>query len=226
MLDGIFITGTDTGVGKTYVGSRIVAGLKAHGIAVTARKPVESGCERDGDRLLPADAMAYAEALGDPSALERICPFRFEAALAPPSAARRAGVRLRMQDLVTACDHNNGLLVVEGAGGFYSPLAEDGLNADLASTLGLPVLLVAANRLGCINHVLLTLEAVGRRGLTPLGIVLTTPRPEMALADNPTALRQWQPLPVVTLEHDAPLDTSALFSLLGHPLERLDHRIG
>ena len=226
MLDGIFITGTDTGVGKTYVGSRIVRGLKQRGIAVDPRKPVESGCERCDHGLHPADAIEYAEALDDLSALDRICPLRFEAPLAPPVAARQAGRSLSLTEVIQACGNSAGLRVIEGAGGFLSPLADDGLNADLAVALALPVVVVAANRLGCINHLLLTLEAIERRGLTMLGVVLTTPRPDAALAENLTALRQWQSLPVMPLGHSADIDVDSLFSLLGHPLESLDHRIG
>ena len=227
MHEGIFITGTDTGVGKTEVGTRIAAGLVAADIPVTARKPVESGCERVDGELRPADAARYFAALAGDTLLETICPFRLAAALAPPIAARREGIALTLEELIdVARPDPERFTIVEGAGGFLSPIAEDGLNADLASALGLPVLLVAADRLGCINHVLLTLEAITNRNLNVAGIILSEVDPALSLPDNLSGLRQWQPHPVMPLRYGETLDVSALFSLLGHPLESLHHRIG
>ena len=227
MHKGVFITGTDTGVGKTEVGAQIAAGLTAANIAVTARKPVESGCEVVDGELHPTDAARYFATLAGATPLDIICPFRFTAALAPPIAARREGARLTLEQLTDAArpapEH---FTIVEGAGGFFSPIAENGLNADLATSLGLPVLLVAADRLGCINHVLLTLEAVAKRNLEVAGIVLSEIDPALSLPDNLPGLRQWQPHPVMPLPHGATLDVGALFSLIGHPLESLHHRIG
>ena len=227
MLQGLFITGTDTGIGKTEVGAQIVAGLQRHGIRVTARKPVESGCDMVGGELQPADALRYREALDNRVTLERICPFRFEAAVAPPLAARMAGSRLTIDDLIAACGNTQDqLTIVEGAGGFYSPLAEQALNADLASALAYPVLLVAADQLGCINHVLLTLEAIQRRGLETLAIILNAHAPATTVTGNISMLRALQPHQVIPLGHSEALDVATLFSLAGHPLESLHHRVG
>ncbi len=195
MAWGIFITGTDTGVGKTWLGSRLAARLQARGLPVAPRKPAESGCAPGPGGLRPADAQQYHRAVGGRVPLATICRYRFAAPLAPDQAAARAGQRLTLADLVAACRVPPAhFALVEGAGGFYSPLAEDGLNADLAAALGLPVLLVAADRLGCQNHVLLTAEAIARRGLTLAAVVLnavTPPAPEAP--DNRAALARRLP---------------------------------
>ncbi len=169
---GLFVTGTDTEVGKTYIGARLISQLRERGISVTPRKPAESGCKLIDGELVPSDGMSLMQAAGLEH-IDEITPYRFEAALAPPVAARLAGKDIRLKQLVDACaadpDH---FMVVEGAGGFLSPLAENGLNADLAVALKLPVLLIVADRLGCINHCLLTVEAIKHRGLTIAGIIL------------------------------------------------------
>lgn len=178
---GLFITGTDTDAGKTFVGSRLAGFLHESGVNVTPRKPAESGCVDDSSHpttLLPADALAYAQAVHAENQLDAICPFRFRAPLAPPMAAEVEGKDLTLEMLAACCSvTNESFLIAEGAGGFYSPVARDGLNADLAQKLGLPVLLVAADRLGCINHILLSLEAIERRGLTIAAVVLSRTQP-------------------------------------------------
>lgn len=171
---GIFVTGTDTGVGKTVVGCAILGALRARGMHVIARKPVESGCREKDGGLWPEDGARLLEAAGGGS-LEQVTPWRFAHALAPDRAARLARTRIMLDALEAACQPTpaeEGFRLVEGAGGFLSPLAEDGLNADLAMRLGLPVLLVAPDRLGVINHILLTIEAIQRRQLTLAGLVL------------------------------------------------------
>lgn len=227
MLKGLFVTGTDTGVGKTEVGTQIAAKLWQHGIAVTARKPVESGCARTSNGLSPADASRYQQALDNSLSLEKICPYRFEAALAPPVAARQQGVNLTLSMLIQACSNTEEALnIVEGAGGFYSPLATHSLNADLAAALGYPVIVVAANRLGCINHVLLTLAAIAHRGLETLAIIVNETDPRQSINSNGPLLRELQPLPVIDLGYNDQLDIHQLFSLFGHPLKSLYHRVG
>ncbi len=213
-MRGVFITGTDTGVGKTFVGTRLAAWLAGRGLQVRPRKPVESGCPCLKGGLLPQDALAYHQAVGGMEPLERICPYRFEAALSPERAARLAGVELRLAELVAACLDGVGaedFLLVEGAGGFYSPLAADGLNADLAVALGLPVLLIAADRLGAIHQVLVTAEAIARRGLTLAGVVLNRVCGETVPGlDNGADLQRWLSRSVVTWPHlDAGAPTPA-----------------
>lgn len=184
-LNGYFITGTDTGVGKTVVACALIRALRGSGRQVDPRKPVESGCETRGAHLHPADGAAMRDAAGEPAPdLSTVTPYRLRLALSPERAARLEGRALHIADLHAAClsGHAPGAtLVVEGAGGFCSPLAADGLNADLARALDLPVILVAPDRLGVINHVLLTAEAIRNRGLTLVLTVLNacdTPGPE------------------------------------------------
>jgi len=180
-MKGLFITGTDTDVGKTYISCLIAAELSAKGINVVPRKPVESGCLQDGDELIPSDASALKQAANYQGDLNLVCPFRFEQAISPQRAARLSGNPVQLDQLTSVClqdtDTDNDYLLVEGAGGFYSPLCENGLNADLAQTLDLPVLLVAEDKLGCINQVLLSVEAIRSKGLTLKAIVLNSIRP-------------------------------------------------
>lgn len=203
---GIFITGSDTEVGKTYVGARLVNSLLQAGTDIQARKPVESGCELRGEGLIPADGNAYYDAMSQKISLGIITPLRFMAALAPPQAAALENRELKIAELASAC-HNKlepkQACIVEGAGGFYSPLADDGLNADLAQQLNYPVLLVASNKLGCINHILLTLEAIKSRGLETLAIVLNQQSSEDASASsNASNISQLTDTPLISLEYD------------------------
>jgi dethiobiotin synthetase len=172
---GVFITGTDTEVGKTYIGSQIVALLNDRKIHVVPRKPIESGCKLIDRELQADDANKYFEAVQKKVPLAEICPFRFERAISPQRAARLVNKPVTTKEVHQACMKNvseNNFLVIEGAGGFYSPLCDDGLNADLAKMLQLPVLLIANDQLGCINHVLLTVEAIKQNGLQLLAVIL------------------------------------------------------
>ena len=173
-MNGVFITGTDTGVGKTVVGCALVRALARAGRSVAVRKPVESGCARRDGLLQPADGLALARAAGNREPLDTVTPMRLAHALSPERAARLEQVELTLHDLIAAARLGDAedFFVVEGAGGFLSPLAIDALNADLALALGLPVVVVSADRLGAINHALLTVEAIERRGLQLACIVL------------------------------------------------------
>ena len=177
-MHGIFITGSDTGVGKTVVGAILAAALAARGATVRVRKPVETGCVPDADgRPVPADAQALWAAAGAAETLDAVCPFRFTPALSPRRAARLAAARLTLAGLEAACRAGVGrddFLIVEGAGGLLSPIAEDGLNADLAVRLGLPLLIVVPDRLGAVNQALLTIEAARARGLALAALVLNS----------------------------------------------------
>lgn len=176
-MKGLFVTATDTNVGKTWVGSRLVAELIKQGVNVQARKPVESGWPSSND-VSETDAWRLAKAMGRVEALDIICPNRFSAALSPDRAAQLEGKKITLQQLHQDCLREvkeTDFIYVEGAGGFYSPICTDGLNADLASELGLPVLLVVENRLGCINQTLLNVEAIAKRGLKLRAIALNEP---------------------------------------------------
>jgi dethiobiotin synthetase len=181
MATGLFITGTGTGVGKTYVGALIAKALCAGGKRVGVYKPVASGCERQDDRLMSPDAARLWEAAGRPGTLEQVCPQVFAAPLAPHLAARAEGRRVDSQLLrvglkfwCETCD----IVLVEGAGGLMSPISDDDYNADLTAEFGYPLLIVAENALGTINATLQTLITARtyRNGLPVAGIVLNSPR--------------------------------------------------
>ncbi len=190
MSRGLFVSGTDTGVGKTVVACALVRGLRARGLDVGAMKPVETGVGPEG----PLDALALREAAGGGDPLEDICPQRFVLPAAPTVAATAEGravdlAALRAAYARLAARHD--ALVVEGAGGLLVPATDGVRMADLAGELGLPILLVARAALGTINHTLLSLEAIEARGLELAGVVISHcggPTSEADLA-NLAALR-------------------------------------
>lgn len=199
---GCFITGTDTGVGKTLVGTALTRMLAASGLDIQPRKPVETGCRRENGELIPADGLAYFHAAARSVTLPIITPYRFEPPVAAARAARLAGTPLNLQLLATAArwgTRTDSFLIVEGAGGFYSPLCEDGSCADLAGELRLPVLLVAADRLGCLNHILLTLDAIAKYKLSAAAIVLNRIEAAPPELDNAADLMRLTECPVFSV---------------------------
>ena len=170
-MSGLFITGTGTEVGKTYVAALIAKQLVSEGVRVGVYKPAASGCGND----VSDDAVALWEAAGRPLTLDAVCPQRFAAPLAPHLAAREEGRRVDSALLRSGYDiwrAASDFVLVEGAGGLMSPLSDDDYNADLASDLGLPLVVVAANRLGVINDVMQTLITAKAMGLGVAGVVL------------------------------------------------------
>ena len=172
---GLFVTGTDTEVGKTWVSVALIAALRARGLSVAAMKPIASGGERDAaGRLVNEDALALQAAIGGTLDYAQINPYVFEPPIAPHLAAAEAGVALSLerlaaqaQDLAAGAD----IVVVEGVGGWAVPLDERHSVADLARALGWPVVLVVGLRLGCLNHALLTAQAIEAAGLSLAGWV-------------------------------------------------------
>lgn len=198
---GIFITGTDTDVGKTFIGQRLVSELLKRGVPLSPRKPAESGCETIDGVLTGHDALQYFHACGGTVPLDLINPHRFKAALAPPAAAQLEGRQITLEHLVEASLHRmNGMLIVEGAGGWLSPIADNGLNADLATRVANRVIIVAADRLGCLNHILLTVEAIERRGLTVLAVVLNPINNDESSKSNGDWLEDYAAYPVIRFE--------------------------
>ena len=172
---GYFITGSDTGVGKTYIACELIRQLRGLDVKLETRKPVESGCSTgETGGLIPVDALELQAANNNLETINRIAPYRFKAALAPPRAAALEDCHLQLVDLYNACslDDSNHRLIVEGAGGFYSPLAENGLNADLASLLQLAVIVVINDRIGAVNQALMTIQAVEGRHLDIAAIIM------------------------------------------------------
>ena len=191
-IPGLFITGTDTEVGKTYVSALIAAALHRAGHRVGVYKPAASGCRPQAGGLVSDDAVALWEAAGRPGTLDEVCPQRFAAPLAPHLAALAEGRRLDPKLLRSGLDawlRQSDVVLVEGAGGLMSPLGEEDYVADLALEFGSPLIVVARNGLGTINHTLQTLITAStfRDGLEVAGIVLnhTAPAPnDASLATN------------------------------------------
>ena len=201
-MKNIFITATDTEVGKTHIGRMLVKALLNNNYSCVPRKPVESGCELREDALIPSDAMKYVSATDNKISLDEICPYRYEPPISPERAIRLANEIVTTKDLAKACElgKKSDFLVVEGAGGFYSPLCSDGLNADLAQALRAKVILVAPDRLGCINQILLNIEAINKRKLDLLAVVLNKHRPhEESAMDNLEDLRMRLKIPVIPI---------------------------
>ncbi len=176
-MRGLFVTATDTGVGKTEVACALLRAARAAGIDAVGAKPAQSGAT-PGE---PTDAERLVEAAGRVEPLAAVCPYALRAPLAPAVAARLEGVEIslaRILDAVRALGARHDAVVVEGAGGLLVPLTERETYADLAVALGLPVLVVARAGLGTVNHAALTVEALRRRGLAIAGIVLNRTAPE------------------------------------------------
>ncbi len=202
MEPALFITGTDTGVGKTIVAGGLAAALSTRGIDVGVMKPVESGCPRIDGSLHPADGLFLRKMAGSRQRMKTVVPCAFEHPLAPAVAARLEDRPVNPDQLVSACRRiraRHDLVIVEGAGGLLVPIAPGWLMADLAAAMALPLLVVARLELGTINHTLLTVEAARARGIRVAGVVLDQMRPEMDLAarTNPEELGSLLDAPIL-----------------------------
>lgn len=189
----VFVTGTDTEIGKTRVTQALLAGLRATGRRCVGMKPVASGAVMTPDGLRSEDALALMQQASVQAPYDVINPYLFEPPIAPHIAAQEASIAVRFariaESYATLCEIAEDV-VVEGVGGWRVPLGEDGDVAALAAFLQLPVVLVVGVRLGCINHALLTAESIARSGCVLRGWVANIVEAEMAHAvDNVTTLR-------------------------------------
>jgi len=162
-LNGYFVTGTDTNVGKTEIACALAYNFSKTSL-VSVRKPVESGCKLNNGVLITHDSAQLQLAAGCIEDIDTICLYKFEPSISAESAALEAGVDILLNDLVVACQSDN-MVIVEGAGGWLSPIGKDITNADLAEKLNLPIVLVVADKLGCVNHTLLTLNSIHNKNL-------------------------------------------------------------
>ena len=187
MSHAYFLTGTDTEIGKTFVTCALLHRARQLGLTAAGIKPVAAGTDAAGrnedvERIRAAGNVALAE--------EVINPYRFTPAIAPHLAAAETGVAIDFAHIAAACAsarQRADLVIVEGVGGFCVPLGVDRDSADLAIALALPVILVVGLRLGCINHALLTAEAIAARGLALAGWVANRIDPDMARTDDNVA---------------------------------------
>jgi dethiobiotin synthetase len=191
---GLFVTGTDTGVGKTRVAAALCSAFAARGLRVAAMKPVASGCLQTPQGLRNEDALALLAATNVRAHYSEVNPYAFAPAIAPHIAAREAGVGIDFELLDRAYERlrmRSQILIVEGAGGWLTPLDATRGFADLAARWQLDVVLVVGMRLGCLSHALLTAESVERRGLRLLGWVANSIHLEVErLAENISSLRE------------------------------------
>lgn len=175
MTAAYFVTGTDTEVGKTTIAAGLLHAARQAGLSTAAAKPVASGCEMTADGLRNGDALALLAECSLPMRYEEVNPFAFEPAIAPHLAASEAGVELTASGMAESVRRmlalRADLSLVEGAGGWRVPLAGRESLSDLAVMLGLPVILVVGVRLGCINHALLSRDAIEADGLRLAGWV-------------------------------------------------------
>lgn len=213
MLDegGIFVMGTDTGVGKTVVTAAIALAARGQGRTVAPLKPAQTG----DDGAITGDAEFVASVLGLDEPYENLCPYRLRAPLAPAVAAQLEGVRLDPGAVVrahAALSARYDLVLVEAAGGALVPFSDGVDMAALAGMLGLAVVVVIRPGLGTLNHTLLTLEALHRRGLTVLGTVISgyPAEPGLDAVTNPQVLARISPVPLLgVIPHDPAIDTEA-----------------
>jgi dethiobiotin synthetase len=190
---GLFVTGTDTGVGKTLVACALLHALAAKGMRAVGMKPVAAGAVASEGGLLNEDVAALGQAGNVEAPHSLTNPYCFEQPIAPHIAARLAGVEIevaRIAETFGALSACADCVIVEGAGGFVVPLGQDLDSTQLAQALALPVVLVVGMRLGCLNHALLTREAIARAGLRLAGWVANHIDPDMLYQDeNVQALR-------------------------------------
>lgn len=195
-----FVTGTDTGVGKTLISCALLYAFAAQGKSVAGMKPVAAGCDEDG---LNEDVKKLRAATNILASLGQINPYSFLRPVAPHIAARNAGVQINLQRILesyTELASQAEVVIVEGAGGFRVPLNDTEDSADLAVALGLPVILVVGMRLGCLNHALLTVRAISDCGLVCAGWIANVLGDEMAALDeNIEALKQRIEAPLLAI---------------------------
>ena len=217
-----YVTGTDTGIGKTLASCALLHALRAGGRRAAGMKPVASGCEWSDGGWRNADALALQQAGESGIAYADINPFALEQPLAPELAAREADTEVTLPPILSAYARLAGqaeALVVEGVGGWAAPLSPSLMQADLVRALQLPVLLVVGLRLGCLNHALLSARAIEADGLRLAGWIGSHVDPGMArVADNLAMLGERLPAPCWgVLPHAPGVDPAALASRLRIP---------
>ncbi len=200
MAQAFFITGTDTDAGKTSVAAGLLCAAKQQGCSTLAMKPVASGCDMSAEGLRNSDALALIAQSTVPLPYTQINPYAFAPAIAPHIAAQEAGVELSVAGLYRAAQvilqEQADFTLIEGAGGWRVPISNTEFLSDFAIALQLPVILVVGVKLGCINHALLTAQAIINDGLELAGWVANVVDPSCArLAENLATLQQLMPAP-------------------------------
>lgn len=203
MRKSFFITGTDTGVGKTYVTAALISTMKEKGLNVSPMKPVETGCRRRGGKLFPSDTLKLIHSSGSKETIDRINPYRFRHPLAPSVAAEIEGIVIKKKKIISAYKylHNKyDITIIEGAGGVMVPVYKRYLIIDLMKDLNAPVLIVSRPGLGTINHTLLTIDALRAREIDIIGVVINyslNKRKGLSERTNPEVLEKIGGVPVL-----------------------------
>ena len=226
MTHAVYVTGTDTGVGKSLVSATLLAALNTRGTHAVGMKPVASGCELTDAGLRNADAeLLMAHSAGNPE-YANVNPYAFADPIAPHLAAADAGVEIklpRIQSAFVTLSSDASFVVVEGVGGWMAPLGPRLMQADLVHALHLPVILVVGLRLGCLNHALLTARAIRADGAALIGWIGSSVDPQMARReDNLATLRERLDAPCFgVLPYDADPDPMALAAHLETACDQL-----
>ena len=195
-MNGVFITGSNTEVGKTTVSVEIIKHLRKKR-KIVVRKPVETDCEVVDGSYVPKDAVKLNEACSSGESLKLVCPFCYELEASPEKASLHEEKPLELDDLVQACKLgvNEKFVFIEGAGGFYSPIANNSLNSHLAVELGMPIIIIVKDELGAISQALLTINAAKSQKLQIICVVLNEISPNYL--SNAEALRTYTKIPIV-----------------------------
>jgi dethiobiotin synthetase len=227
-IPGLFITGTDTGVGKTVIAGTIAQWFARRCSRVAVCKPIATGCERRREGLVSADAEFLASCADARHSLEQICPQRYAEPLAPAMAAERAGEPVdwpRIDQSIQQMCVGSGVMIVEGVGGVAVPLGEQTTILHLANWLRLPAIIVARAGLGTINHTLLTIGALRAVGVEVAGVVLNRyPAENASIAEetNSDAIEKWGGVPVLCIVPEEPVQRASIPVEIADAVDRVD----
>lgn len=219
MQKGFFITGTDTGVGKTVITGAIIKAMRSRGIDACAMKPIETGCLRVGNILYPSDGMFLKGIAVMDDDIKHITPYCFEKPVAPFVASEMEGTGIDIDVIGNEFKYlmkKYGSVVVEGIGGILVPIKKDYFVIDLIKQLEQPLIVVSKPSLGTINHTLLTIDYALKKGIKVAGIIINFSRPQdnsTAEQTNKAVLQQISPVPVIgTFPHIENIECKALES--------------
>jgi dethiobiotin synthetase len=203
MAKGFFITGTDTGVGKTVITVALIKAIRLLGLSACGMKPIETGCIKEGDVLVPSDGMFIKTIAHMDEKVNHISPCCFESPLAPLPASEIEGIPVNLEEIKKSylkLSEEYKSVVVEGLGGLLVPIERDYFVIDLARDFGLPVIVVSRPGIGTLNHTMLTVKYAIKEGINVAGIIINYTRPpEDTLAEdtNPEIMKQISPVPII-----------------------------
>lgn len=211
-MKGLFITGHHTGIGKTTIAKLLVQFLCSNRV-VKVRKPVETGCLVQGDNLLPQDATVLANSAANNEPLSWVCPYRFAQLSSAELASQLSQKTLELDQLVKACWYNikkSDFVIIEGAGGLCSPIADNALNIDLAKRLNLAIIIVIKDELGAVNQALLSIKTAQQYQLKIALVVLNQFDKTTQHLNNKSVIEKYSKIPVCVYQGDDVVFTSYL----------------